>query len=215
MAATVKPVDVPERGFGAAAALKLARHGDRPPRPRTRQGAHSPNGASKGRLAGLTHQLHIQPRFGQQSRALIVHGHATARSMLAAQLRSLGVGQVLHCGSAGDARKHIDKLGVDVLLCEHRLEGGTLGQELIDELRRAKLLSLATVVIMLSGEASRRVVAEVAESALDGSVIKPYAAGQLEDRLIGAFLRKESLKEIFDAVDTERYGGSPRFQCNK
>jgi len=190
----------------AAAGLKLASYpADNPPCPGTWQGAHSPTGAFEGRLADLSHQLHIQPRFGSQSRALIVDGHATARSMLAAQLRSLGVGQVLHCGSAAEARRHIDKLGVDVLLCEHRLEGGTLGQELIDELRRAKLLSLATVVIMLSAEASRRVVAEVAESALDGFVIKPYTAGQLEDRLIGAFLRKESLKEVFDAIDTERY----------
>ena len=156
-------------------------------------------------LADLSHQLQIQPRFGAKSRALVVDGHATARSILAAQLRGLGVGQVLHCGNAVDARKHMETLGFDVLLCEHKLEGGTLGQALIDDLRRAGLLSLSTVVIMLSSEASYRVVAEVAESALDGFVIKPFTAGMLEDRLVGAFLRKDTLREIFDAIATERY----------
>ena len=156
-------------------------------------------------MADLPHQLHIQPRFGAKSRALIVDGHATARSILASQLRGLGVGQVLHCGNAIDARKHMETLGFDVLLCEHKLEGGTLSQALIDDLRRTGLLSLSTVVIMLSSEASYRVVAEVAESALDGFVIKPYTAGKLEDRLVGAFLRKDALREIFDAIEAERY----------
>lgn len=156
-------------------------------------------------LADLSHQLQFQPRFGDKSRALIVDGHATARSIVVSQLRGLGVGQVLHCGNAVDARKHMETLGFDVLLCEHRLEGGTLGQVLIDDLRRAGLLSLSTVVIMLSSEASYRVVAEVAESALDGFVIKPFTAGKLEDRLVSAFLRKDALRGIFDAIETAQY----------
>ena len=120
-------------------------------------------------------------------------------------MRGLGLGQVLQCGNAIDARKHMETLGFDVLLCEHKLEGGTLGQVLIDDLRRAGLLSLSTVVVMLSCEASYRVVAEVAESALDGFVIKPYTASKLEDRLVGAFLRKDALREIFEAIEAERY----------
>ena len=156
----------------------------------------------------MSHPLHIRPRFGAKSRALVVDGHATARSILAAQLRGLGLGQVLHCGSAVDARKHMQTLGFDVLLCEHTLEGGTLGQALIDDLRRTGLLSLSTVVIMLSSEASHRVVAEVAESALDGFVIKPFTAGMLEDRLVGAYSRKAALREIFDAIEAERYAAA-------
>ena len=156
-------------------------------------------------MADLSHQLQFQPRFGSKSRALIVDGHATARSIVASQLRGLGVGQVLHCGNAAEARRQMETQGFDLLLCEHRLEGGTLGQVLIDDLRRAGLLSLSTVVIMLSSEASYRVVAEVAESALDGFVIKPFAAGKLEDRLVSAFLRKDALREIFDAIEGEQY----------
>lgn len=156
-------------------------------------------------MAELAHQLLIQPRFGSSARALVVDGHATARSILASQLRGLGVGHVVHCGNAHEARKQMATLGFDVLLCEHRLECGTLGQTLIDDLRRARQLPLSTVVIMLSTEASYRVVTEVAESALDGFIIKPFTAYKLEDRLIAAFRRKSALRAIFEAIESERH----------
>jgi len=156
-------------------------------------------------LADLTHQLQIQPRFGARSRALVVDGHATARSMLASQLRGLGVGQVLHCATAHDARQHMANLGVDVLLVEYRLDNDIQGQTLIDELRRDGLLPLRTVVVMLSTQASYQVVAQVAESALDGFIIKPYTPGKLEDRLIAAFQRKDALREVYDAIENDAH----------
>jgi len=153
----------------------------------------------------FAHQLQIQPRFGNRSRALVVDGHATARSLLAAQLRGLGVGQVLHSATAHDARQHLENRGVDVLLVEYRLNADTLGQALIDEWRRDGLLPLRTVVVMLSSQASYQVVAQVAESALDGFVIKPFTPRMLEDRLIAAFQRKDALREIYDAVEAEAH----------
>ncbi len=153
----------------------------------------------------FAHQLQIQPRFGSRSRALVVDGHATARSLLASQLRGLGVGQVLHSATAHDARQHLENLGVDVLLIEYRLNADTLGQALIDEWRRDGLLPLRTVVVMLSSQASYQVVAQVAESALDGFIIKPFTPRMLEDRLIAAFQRKEALREIYDAVESDAH----------
>lgn len=152
------------------------------------------------------HQLQIQPRFGARSRALVVDSHPTARSLLAAQLRGLGVGQILHSASAHDARKHLETLGVDVVLLEYQLNHSTLGHTLIDDWRRSGLLSLHTVVVMLSSQASYQVVAQVAESALDGFIIKPYTAGLLEDRLVAAFQRKDALREIHDAVESDEHG---------
>ncbi|MFY9510911.1 MAG: response regulator, partial [Rubrivivax sp.] len=153
----------------------------------------------------MAHQLHIKPRFGTQSRALIIDSFATARSVLAAQLRSLGIEQVIQCGRAGEARQNMAARSYDVLVCEHSLADGTLGQDLIDEMRRSGQLGLGTVVLMVSSLASYQVVAQVAESALDGFVIKPYSVGDLEDRVMRAFVRKESLKDILDALDEKRY----------
>jgi DNA-binding response OmpR family regulator len=153
----------------------------------------------------VVHQLLIKPGFGNKSRALVIDGHVTSRSILVAHLRSLGVDQVLQCGRAQAARQHMEARGFDIVLCEHQLEGGSRGSDLIDDLRRLQLLSLNTVVVMLSAVSSRDVVSQVAESALDGFLIKPYTARALEERLMRAFLRKESLKDILDAVEEQRY----------
>jgi tetratricopeptide (TPR) repeat protein len=153
----------------------------------------------------MAHQNFLKPRFGAETRAIIVDGYPTARSLLASHLRSLGVEQITQCGRASEARANMAARGYDVLVCEHRLACGTLGQDLIDELRRSEVLSLATVVLMVSSEATYRVVAQVAESALDGFIIKPFSVGDLEDRILRAFVRKESLKHILDALDERRY----------
>ncbi|WP_425257481.1 response regulator [Rubrivivax sp. RP6-9] len=156
----------------------------------------------------MAHHSLIKPRFGAQSRALVADSYQTARSVLAAQLRALGVDHVTQCGRAGEVRQHMAARSYDVLVCEHSLSDGTQGQDLIDELRRSGHLGLGTVVLMLSSLASYQVVAQVAESALDGFVIKPYAVGDLEDRVLRAFARKESLKDILQALDEQRYGDS-------
>lgn len=156
----------------------------------------------------MAHQLLIKPRFGTQSHALVVDSYATARSVLAAQLRTLGVQQVTQCARAAEVRQAMAARSYDVLVCEHSLADGTRGQDLIDELRRSGQLGLGTVVLMVSSQASYRVVAEVAESALDGFVIKPYSVGDLEDRVLRAFVRKDSLKDILDALDEKRYADS-------
>lgn len=162
----------------------------------------------RGPAGGMAHQLLIKPRFGTQSRALIVDSYATARSVLAAQLRALGIEQVTQCGRASDVRLHMATRSYDVLVCEHSLSDGTLGQDLIDELRRGGQLGLGTVVLMVSSLSSYHVVAQVAESALDGFIIKPYSVGDLEDRVLRAFVRKESLRDMLDALDEKRYADS-------
>lgn len=173
------------------------------------RGGRNPKGAVQhGQTGGMAHHSLIKPRFGTQSRALIVDSYPTARSVLAAQLRALGVEQITQCGRAGEARQNMVARSYDVLVCEHSLADGTLGQDLIDEMRRGGHLGLGTVVLMVSSLASYQVVARVAESALDGFVIKPYSVGDLEDRVMRAFVRKDSLREMLDALDEKRYGDS-------
>lgn len=151
----------------------------------------------------LAHAL-VAPRFGPQSKALIVDAHATHRNILASHLRSLGVAQVMQATRTGEALQQLATRGFDVVLCELRLGDGSLGQDLIDEARRRGLLPLSTVVMMLSPDATYDVVAEVAEFALDGFLVKPYSPGDLEDRLMRAFVRKESLRPILVDIEAGR-----------
>lgn len=135
-------------------------------------------------------------------KALIIDGHPTSRSILAAQLRDLGVGTVIQCSRIADARKQLEGREFDVVLCEqHFQDGKASGQSLLDDLRRAQLLPFSTVFVMVTGEASYTAVAEAAESALDSYLLKPFAATSLADRLLQARKRKRVLREIFVAIE--------------
>lgn len=136
------------------------------------------------------------------SKALIIDGHPTSRSILASQLRDLGVGTVIQCSRIADARKQLEAREFDVVLCEqHFQDGKASGQSLLDDLRRAQLLPFSTVFVMVTGEASYTAVAEAAESALDSYLLKPFAATSLADRLLQARKRKRVLREIFVAIE--------------
>jgi DNA-binding response OmpR family regulator len=167
-------------------------------RPLTPPGAQAASGQPRNGLA-------LAPRFGSVTRALVVDSHLTTRNILAAHLRVLGLGQVVQCARAQEALREIDTCGFDVLLCEYRLADGTLGKDLIEDLRRSARLSLRTVVMVIAAEAVYDTVAEVAESAVDGFVIRPYSPGGLEDRLLAAYRRKEALSPVFDAVEAGRH----------
>lgn len=135
-------------------------------------------------------------------KALIIDGHPTSRSILASQLRDLGVGTVIQCSRIADARKQLEAREFDVVLCEqHFQDGKASGQSLLDDLRRAQLLPFSTVFVMVTGEASYTAVAEAAESALDSYLLKPFAATSLADRLLQARKRKRVLREIFVAIE--------------
>ncbi len=142
----------------------------------------------------------------KEVQALVIDGNATSRSILVSQLRDFGIGSVSQCARLQDARRQLEYRSFDIVLCEHHFSGERLtGQDLLDDLRRNQLLPFSTVFLMITAEATYAKVAEAAESALDGYLLKPHKATQLSERLYQARLRKKSLQEIFTAVEAEDF----------
>ncbi|MBU0892063.1 MAG: tetratricopeptide repeat protein [Gammaproteobacteria bacterium] len=138
--------------------------------------------------------------------ALIVDSNATSRSILVGQLREYGVTRIVQCTRVQDARNRLEHTVFDYVLCEQYFgEGGYSGQTLLDDLRRAQLLPFSTVFFMVTSEASYAAVAEAAESALDGYLLKPFTPSALFERLSLARLRKIHLRPIFDAIEAEDF----------
>lgn len=138
------------------------------------------------------------------TQALVIDPNPTSRSILVSQLRNFGVGRIVQSARLSDARRQLENQRFDVVLCEHHFQdSASSGQDLLDDLRRNQLLPFATVFIMVTAEATYAKVAEAAESALDGYLLKPHSASGLEDRLRQARDRKASLQEIFTAIDAE------------
>ena len=143
--------------------------------------------------------------------ALVVDGNLTSRSILVSQLREFGVGTVVQCAKAADARRHLEIRAFDFVLCElHFADEASSGQDLLDDLRRNQLLPYSTIFIMVTGEATYAKVAEAAESALDGYLLKPHRAIDLGERLLQARVRKASLQSIFSAIDNEDFEEAAR-----
>ena len=119
---------------------------------------------------------------------MVIDGNPTSRAILVGQLRDFGVGTVVQCSRLADARRQLEYRAFDMVLCELHFGGDahSSGQVLLDDLRRNQLLPFSTVFIMVTGEATYAKVAEAAESALDGYLLKPHSAGQLGDRLSAA-----------------------------
>ena len=140
------------------------------------------------------------------SNALVIDANPTSRSVLVSQLRDFGMGTVVQVARLQDARRQLELRNFDVVLCELHFDGETMtGQDLLDDLRRNQLLPFSTVFIMVTGEATYAKVAEAAESALDGYLLKPHKANQLGERLRQARFRKTSLQEIFSAIEAEDF----------
>ncbi len=141
-----------------------------------------------------------------KARALVVDGNPTTRSVIGNQLRSLGIGQVSLCSRIADARARLETSRYEIVLSENDFpDGATTGQQLLDDLRRCRLLPLSTVFIMITSEATYAKVAEAAESALDSYLLKPFTVANLADRLAHARRRKVILDDILRAVDEGRY----------
>lgn len=145
------------------------------------------------------------------SQALVIDSHATSRSILVTQLREFGIGKVVQCLNTTSARKLLEQERFDVVLCEHAFESrGFSGQDLVDDLRRNQLLPFSTVFIMVTAEATYAKVADAAESALDGYLLKPHSANSLGERLYQARTRKLSLRAIFEAIDSGSFDQAAR-----
>jgi len=145
------------------------------------------------------------------SSALVIDANPTSRSVLVSQLRDFGMGTVVQTARLQDARRQLEFRKFDVVLCELHFADDTMtGQDLLDDLRRNQLLPFATVFLMVTGEATYTKVAEAAESALDGYLLKPHKANQLGERLRQARIRKASLQDIFSAIEAEDFDTAAR-----
>jgi CheY-like chemotaxis protein/Flp pilus assembly protein TadD len=146
------------------------------------------------------------PNQFNDATALVIDGNTKSRSILASQLRDLGVGSIAQCNKLADARVKLEAGNFDIVLCEQYFEHEeTTGQDLLDELRRNQLLPFYTVFVIITAEATYTNVAEAAESALDAYLLKPHTANNLSKRLSQARERKLSLKTIFAAIDQQRF----------
>lgn len=138
--------------------------------------------------------------FGEMT-ALIIDDNDASRMTVSGVLRDIGIGKVKSVRGTRQAKEHLKETTYDVILCEFHFSGPETGQDLLDDLRRNKLVPFNTIFFMVTGEAIYDRVAGVVENAPDDYLLKPFKPGTLEVRLNRALSKKIALLPIWKNLE--------------
>ena len=141
-----------------------------------------------------------------QDSALVIDSNATSRSVTVQNLREFGFGTVRQATRMVDGRNMLEHRQFNLVVCDYNFDTESAsGLALLEELRRENLLPYSTVFMMIASEATYNQVAEAAESALDGYILKPHSANSLAERIKEARQKKRVLRDIFMALELRDY----------
>jgi DNA-binding response OmpR family regulator len=137
-----------------------------------------------------------------EARVLVVDDHPGMRTSIRMTLSAFGVTHTDLALDAADAVRRIRARPYDILICDYNLGDGRSGQQLLEELRHARMIPMTTMFVMVTAERSYEKVAAVAELAPDDYLIKPFTAESLRLRLDRVRAKKTALAPIYEWLET-------------
>jgi DNA-binding NarL/FixJ family response regulator/Tfp pilus assembly protein PilF len=133
--------------------------------------------------------------------ALIIEPHAGMRTSIHNMLNLCGLSRIQDAPSANQAVKHLTTKSFDLVLCEYDLEGGQDGQQLLEDLRNHKLISLSTMFFMVTGEGGYGKVVSAAELAPTDYILKPFTADRLLERIARALEKRNVFMPVYQLME--------------
>lgn len=137
--------------------------------------------------------------------ALISDPSSSVRMSLRAILQGLEIHKVDTASTISETRRKLLEHRFDIVLCEYEFGTEETGQDLLEELRAKKSLPMSTIFIVVTAESSYPKVVGVAEETPDEYMLKPVQAGALSERIERAFVRREALADIYEALHAKDY----------
>lgn len=134
---------------------------------------------------------------------LVIDDHPGMRTSLRITLSNFGVTKTDMCQGAFDAVHRIKQRKYDVIVCDYNLGDGRDGQQLLEELRHAKLISMATVFLMVTAERTYEKVMSAVELAPDDYLIKPFTAEALQLRLSQVLKKKQAFAPVYRLMEDD------------
>lgn len=137
---------------------------------------------------------------------LVIEDSQTMRVWLRTAIAEAGGVRIDMADSYFDALNRIKNKGnYDIVLCDYILSDTRDGQQLLEEVRRNRLLPQATLWIMITGEQQYEQVFSAAELAPDDYLIKPITPSLLADRMQRAWDRRLTLKAATQLFDGQAF----------
>jgi tetratricopeptide (TPR) repeat protein len=128
---------------------------------------------------------------------LLIDDIPEMRSAVRIQLADCGLER---CDAARNTKEAIEKIAAnryDLIICDYNLGQGADGQQLLELVRRRKILPLTTVFLMITGETSYEQVSTAAEYSPDDYLIKPFTSQTLQSRLERIIDKKQALRPVY------------------
>ncbi|MBP6801463.1 MAG: response regulator, partial [Zoogloea sp.] len=141
----------------------------------------------------------------ENKKFLIVDDMPEMRSSLRSQLASLGHSRVAISSNVKTAVAQLEQDSFDVILCDYFLGDGSDGQQLLEHVRKRKLISRSTLFIMITAEKGYVSVMTAAECLPDDYLLKPFTADALKLRLESLLDKKARLAKVDAMQDKERW----------
>ena len=155
-------------------------------------------------LSDLQNTQELRQKLGkslERLRVLIVDRHSGARNSLRILLSTLGISAVHNASTSAEVLRQVKGYDFDIIFADYVLDDGRDGQQLLEELRQQRLISLSAVYMLITAERAYRNVISVAELTPDDYLIKPFTADQLEARLIRVLYKKRFFEPVFRPLD--------------
>lgn len=132
---------------------------------------------------------------------LLVDDFGDIRAVLRAMLHSFGVTRIEMAANGKDAVAAMEKNKFDVILCDYNLGVGKDGQQVLEEARHRRLISLGTVFVMITAENTREMVMGAIEYEPDSYLSKPFTKDLLRSRLDKLLVQKQDLEAVDQALE--------------
>lgn len=134
-----------------------------------------------------------------KKRFLVVDDFSEFRTSVTGMLRLMAVKQVDAAARGEDAIAMCRNTPYDVILHDYNLGAGKNGQQVLEELHHAGLISPHCIFVMCTAESSQAMVMSALECEPDAYLTKPFNRASLQQRLDKLVERKLALKPILDA----------------
>lgn len=136
-------------------------------------------------------------------KALVIDDLVGMRSSLRTTIANLGIE---HCDMASSARDAVEKMQgrfYDLILCDYYLGDDTSGQQLLELVRRSKIISHKSLFIIVTAERSQDRIVAAADFLPDDYLVKPFTAEVLGKRIMTLAERKDYFHDVYLALDDD------------
>lgn len=144
-------------------------------------------------------------------RFLVVDDLPLVRQSLRAIIQTMGGFSVDMAQGYTDAINRIRSFQPEVILCDFQLGTGRTGQQLLEEVRRHKIIPDEAIFIMVTGEQAYEQVVACVELIPDDYILKPFSPELLSLRLHRLIVKKQVMRPYYLARREKRFADAQDF----